>query len=116
MTAQLDLKQTVTQQYLTHEKIESLFDQMGVKLKYHHLTSNGYQALLQVIAWAIIEKLKASNSFPASELTENNVKPIVDSAIKSLCTIIPPDPGFPDVMPPGLLSRIIWWCGQELQL
>ena len=115
MTTQLDLSQTV-RQYLTRDNVESLFRQMGISLTHHHLTPNGYQARAQVIVWVILEKLKTADSFPASELTENNVKPIVDSVIKDMCTVMPQDRRCPDVMPPSLLSRIIWYCGQELQL
>ncbi len=115
MTTPLDLTPTVAQ-YLTYDKVESLFNQMGVQLTYHHLTPNGYQAHVQVITWVIQEKLKASNSFPKSQLTEDNVRPIVDSTIKGMCIVIPQDEGFPDVMPPGLLSRIIWYSGPKLQL
>jgi len=115
MATQLDLTQT-TRQYLTHDNVESLFQQMGISLTNTHLTPNGYQARVLVISWVILEKLKTANSFPASELTENNVKPIVDSVIKDMCTIMPQDRGCPDPMPPSLLSRIIWYCGPEFQL
>lgn len=113
MATQSDLTRTV-RQYLTRDNVESLFQQMGISLD-HHLTPNGYQARVQVIAWVIIEKLK-TGSFLATELTENNVKPIVDSVIKEMCTVMPPDLRCPDAMPPSLLSRIIWYSGQKLQL
>ncbi len=113
MTTQLDLTQRVRQS-LTPDNVESLFQQMGISLTDHHLTPNGYKARVQVIAWVLLEKL--ADSFPATELTENNVKPIVDSAIKEMCTVMPPDLRCPDVMPPGLLSRIIWYSGPKLQL
>lgn len=102
--------------YLTRDNVDSLFRQMGISLTDCHLTPNDYQARAQVIVWVILEKLKTADSFPATELTEKNVKPIVDSVVKEMCTVMPPDLRCPDVMPPGLLSRIIWYCGQELQL
>ena len=114
MATQL-LTQTV-RQYLTRDNVESLFQQMGISLTNTHLTPNGYQARAQVISWVILEKLKKADSFPASELTENNVKPIVDSVIKEMCTIMPQDRGCPDAMPPALLSRLIWYTREELQL
>lgn len=113
MATQLDL---TVRQYLTHDNVKSLFHQMGISLTDHHLTPNGYQARVQVIAWVILEKLKTANAFPANELTENNVLPIVDNAIKDMCTIMPQDRRCPDPMPPALLSRIIWYSGQKLQL
>ena len=119
MSTRLDLAQTVAQ-CLTHDKVESLFNQMGCSLT-NSFTPNEYQANVQVITWAILEKLTASNSFPVCELTEDNVKPIVDSAIKDMCKFISQEAlmSMPDVAPSGYLSRVTWWTlkciGRELE-
>ncbi len=88
-----------------HNKISSLVS---------NVSANPTSMVTPVATVGLLEKL--ADSFPATELTENNVKPIVDSAIKEMCTVMPPDLRCPDVMPPGLLSRIIWYSGPKLQL
>ena len=117
MATRLDLAQTVTQ-YLTHDKVESLFHQMGSGTD--GIMIDEYQANVQVITWAILERLKASNSFPGRQLTEDNVKPIVDRQIRDMCKIVRPDRGLPEAMAPsGFLSRMTWWSlklfGRELE-
>lgn len=117
MTAQLDLTQTVTG-YLDQGIVSRFFDQMGSSLE-NHLTPNGYQAYVQVITWAVLERLKASNSFPTSQLNEDTVRPIVNNSIKGMCTVMPQDLGFPDPMQPCIMSRVIWlslkFFGRELK-
>jgi hypothetical protein len=107
MATPLDLSQTVTQ-YLTHETVGRLFHQMGSSLD-NEMMLNDYQAYVQVIAWSILDKLKISDSFPVSQLVEDNVKPIVDSAIKDMCTIVPQDLEYPHFALSCFTSRVIWW-------
>jgi hypothetical protein len=104
-----DLRQTVTE-YLTYEKVASLSKQFETPLT-DRFSPNEYYANVQLITWAILEKLKASNDFPVNELTENNVSPIVDSLIKDMCTIdsVEYSLSWADSVPVCVLSRITWW-------
>jgi hypothetical protein len=114
-----DLRQTVTE-YLTYEKVASLSKQFETPLT-DRFSPNEYHANVQLITWAILEKLEASKAFPVSELTENNVSPIVDSSIKDMCTIESLDYtlSWADSVPAWFLSRVTWWpmkfFGQKLE-
>ena len=93
-------------QYLTHETVSRLFTQMGANLT-NELAPNRYEAYLQVITWAVLERLE--NSFSESQLKEDAVKPLVDNSIHGICNIVPQDRGFADPTIPGLTSRVIWY-------
>ena len=93
-------------QYLTRDTVSRFFTQMGASLT-NEITPNSYRAYLQVITWAVLDKLK--NSFPASQLKEDTVQPIVASSIHRVCKIVPQDLGFADPTVPGLMSRVIWY-------
>lgn len=90
-------------QSLDRETVERFFGQMGSNLS-NHLTPNEYQAYLQVITWAVLDRLKATDSV----INEDNIKPLVDRTIKPMCTI-QEELGYPDTIPSFLLSRVIWW-------
>ncbi len=116
MTTQLDLTHAITAR-LNPEAVGRFFDQMGSSLT-NNLTPNEYQAYLQVITWAILERLNASDFPQFAPLDENRVKPIVHESIRGMCSIIKQDLGYPDSTIPGLMSRVIWWslkvCRYEL--
>ena len=117
MTAQADLKETVTQ-YLNYKTVGHFFNQMGSSLT-NHLTPNEYQAYLQVITWAVLDRLKAQSfTSPGIQISEDNVTPIVDRAIRDIC-IVQQDLSYPDCMPSFLMSRVIWWSmklvGRDLE-
>lgn len=116
MTTQLDLTRAIVMK-LDSNVLEAIFNKMGSSLD-NNFSPNGYQAYLQVITWAILERLNASDSLPLTPIDENRVSLIVDKKIRGMCNIIPEDLGYPDSTPPGLTSRVIWWtlklCRREL--
>jgi hypothetical protein len=116
MTTQLDLTQSIVNR-LDQNTLECIFNKMGSSLT-NNFSPNGYQAYLQVITWAILERLNASDSPQLTPLDEDRVSLIVDKKIRGMCNIIAEDLGYPDSTPPGLTSRAIWWtlklCRREL--
>ena len=94
--------------YLTTDQLFHLRDQVG--LSDAHLTPNTYQAYLQVFSWAVIAHLKKSSpSLTKNELTEREVSPLVNQVLRPTCKVLPKDSGYPDLTPPALLSRVIWY-------
>jgi len=115
MTTQLDLTKAITDR-LNPAAVKRFFNQMGSSLT-NNLTPNAYQAYLQVITWAILERLNAYAP-PLPPLDEDRVGLIVDRSIRGMCNIIPEDLGYPSSSIPCLESRLIWYslkvCGDEL--
>ncbi len=116
MVTQLDLTQTIVGR-LNPDALECIFNKMGASLT-NNLTSNEYQAYLQVITWAILERLNASDFPQSTPLDEDRVSLIVDSKIRGMCNLMTKDLGYPDSTPSCLMSRVIWCllkiCGDEL--
>ena len=113
MTTQLDLTQAVTER-LSPDAIGCFFDRMGSSLT-NDITPSGYQAYVQVITWAILERFNASDFPQFAPLEEDRVSLIVDRNIRGMCNIIPEDLGYPDPTPSGLKSRVIWWSLKVLR-
>jgi len=100
--------------YLTLNRISCLREQVNLQPD-THLTSNEYQTYLQIFSWTVMKHLETSSTpLPKSQLTEEEVSPLVDKIFKPTCVIMPDSSDFSDITPIFLRSRVIWYTTRSI--